>query len=244
MPLTIEPIAKVHSPFREKFGVPRQPGLVPAAEGWLEFLPEFASEEALRGIEEFSHLWLIFVFDQVLGEGWQATVRPPRLGGNIRQGVFATRSPYRPNHLGLSCVRNLGIERRRNLLGVRIGGLDLVDGTPVVDIKPYLLYTDAVLEASGGRFQSRPQPELQVVFTPDAEAQCLWQRRHHPDLKELITQVLQQDPRPAYQKTGADRAYGISLYDLNVRWQVDGKTIRVLEILANGRNGRQPGGKQ
>jgi len=238
MTLTIEAIARVHSPFREKFGVPRQPGLVPAAEGWLEFLPEFASEEALRGIEEFSHLWLIFVFDQVLGEGWQPTVRPPRLGGNIRQGVFATRSPYRPNPLGLSCVRNLGIEKRQTRLGLRIGGLDLVDGTPVVDIKPYLPYTDAILEARGGRFQSRPQPDFTVVFTPDAEAQCLWQRRRHPDLKELIIQVLQQDPRPAYQKNGHERSYGISLYDLNIRWQVEGETIRVLEILATGRNGQ------
>jgi len=230
-------IGRIHSPFREKFGTPRQPGLVRAAEGWLELFPEFASEDALRGLEEFSHLWLVFVFHQVLGEGWQPTVRPPRLGGNVRQGVFATRSPYRPNPIGLSCVENLGVEKRGRLLGLRVGGLDLVDDTPILDIKPYLPYTDALADARGGRFQNRPQTPLRIEFTPDAEAQCRWQKRYHPDLKELISQVLAQDPRPAYQKTEEGKPYGMTLYDLNIRWQVAGETVRVLEVLPIIRNG-------
>jgi len=226
----ISPIGFLKTPYREKFGVPRQPGLVSAAEGWLEFLPEFSDRKMLRGLEEFSHVWLIFIFHESLERGWQATVRPPRLGGNIRQGVFATRSPFRPNPLGLSRAELLGIEERNGRIGIRLGGIDLVDGTPIVDIKPYLPYVDAIPEATGGRFQNRPTAALEVDFTPEADAQLEWQLRHHPQLRELIVQVLQQDPRPGYQKTEAGRTYGVRLFELNIRWQIDAGIVRVLEI--------------
>lgn len=230
MKIEIDPIGVISTPYKEKFGVPRQPGLVTAAEGWLEFLPEFSHREMLRGLEEFSHVWLIFIFHEAMESGWQPTVRPPRLGGNIRQGVFATRSPFRPNPLGLSRAELLGIEERNGKTGLWLGGIDLVDGTPIVDIKPYLPYVDAIHDATGGRFQNRPVELLEVDFSPDAEAQVSWQLRYHPQLKELITQVLQQDPRPAYQKNEAGRIYGIRLFDLNVRWQADQGRARVIEI--------------
>ncbi|HKI51171.1 MAG TPA: tRNA (N6-threonylcarbamoyladenosine(37)-N6)-methyltransferase TrmO [Geothermobacteraceae bacterium] len=236
MGFTIDPIGVISTPYQEKFGVPRQPGLVTAAEGWLELLPEFSKREMLRGLEEFSHVWLLFIFHEAMEQGWQPTVRPPRLGGNIRQGVFATRSPFRPNPLGLSRAELLGIEERHGKLGLRLGGIDLVDATPIIDIKPYLPYVDAVPEATGGRFQNKPLAQLEVAFSPDAEAQVGWQKRQHPQLKELITQVLQQDPRPAYQKSEAKRIYGISLYNLNIRWQIEGETARVLEVLPDGKN--------
>jgi tRNA (adenine37-N6)-methyltransferase len=228
--LAIKPIGFISTPYKEKFGVPRQPGLVTAAHGWLEFLPEFSSREMLRGLEEFSHVWLIFIFHEALERGWQPTVRPPRLGGNIRQGVFATRSPFRPNPLGLSRAELLEVGERKGRTGLLLGGVDLVDGTPIVDIKPYLPYVDAIPEATGGRFQNRPVTPLEIKFSADAEAQVSWQHRHHPNFKELITQVLQQDPRPAYQKTEDGRIYGVRLFDLNIRWQVNDGIIRVLDI--------------
>lgn len=227
---SVDPIGVISTPYKEKFGVPRQPGLVTAAEGWLEFLPEFSKREMLRGLEEFSHVWLLFIFHEAMERGWQPTVRPPRLGGNIRQGVFATRSPFRPNPLGLSRAELLGIEERNGKVGIRLGGIDLVDGTPIVDIKPYLPYVDAISDATGGRFQNKPVTLLEVEFSPDAEAQVGWQKRQHPRLKELITQVLQQDPRPAYQKNEDGRVYGVRLYDLNIRWQTRQGRARVLEI--------------
>jgi len=228
--IEIRPLGLLESPYKEKFGVPRQPGLVTAAEGWLEFLPEFSNREMLRGLEEFSHVWLIFIFHEAMARGWQPTVRPPRLGGNIRQGVFATRSPFRPNPLGLSRAELLGMEERNGKTGLRLGGIDLVDGTPIVDIKPYLPYVDAIHDATGGRFQNKPVELLEVDFSPDAEAQISWQLRYHPRLKELITQVLQQDPRPAYQKSEDGRIYGVRLFDLNVRWQANRGRARVIEI--------------
>lgn len=230
MNYTIKPIGFIATPYQEKFGVPRQPGLVTAAEGWLELLDEFSSREMLRGLEEFSHLWLVFIFHEALDQGWQPTVRPPRLGGNIRQGVFASRSPFRPNPLGLSRAELLGVETRNGRLGIRLGGVDLVNGTPIVDIKPYLAYVDAIPEATGGRFQNKPLPLLEVDFTADAEAQVVWQLRHHPQLKTLISQILAQDPRPAYQKHDEGRVYGVRLFDLNVRWQVVRGRAKVLEI--------------
>jgi tRNA-Thr(GGU) m(6)t(6)A37 methyltransferase TsaA len=226
----IRPIGFISTPYKEKFGVPRQPGLVTAAQGWLELLPEFSNREMLRGLEEFSHVWLIFIFHEALERGWQPTVRPPRLGGNLRQGVFATRSPFRPNPLGLSRAELLEIDERKGRTGLLLGGVDLVDGTPIVDIKPYLPYVDAIPEATGGRFQNKPVAALEITFSPDAEAQITWQLRHHPLFKELITQVLQQDPRPAYQRAADGRTYGVRLFDLNIRWQVNNGIIRVLDI--------------
>lgn len=238
MSFQLEPIAVIHTPFREKFGTPRQPGLVPTAEGWLEFLPPFSCEEALQGLEQFSHLWLIALFHATAGSAWQPMVRPPRLGGNVRQGVFATRSPFRPNPLALSCCRLLGIERRDGKLGLRLEGVDLIDGTPILDLKPYVPYADCHPEARGGAFQEKPDSVLQVGFTSVAEAQLREQQERLPQLRALIIEVLQLDPRPAYQAEDPQRTYGVSLHDLNIRWQLVSGEARVIDIQPPGSSGQ------
>jgi tRNA-Thr(GGU) m(6)t(6)A37 methyltransferase TsaA len=226
----IEPIARVVSPFRQKFGIPRQAGLVPEARGWIELLPPYDQPAVVDGLEEFSHLWLTFVFHAVRGQGWRARVRPPRLGGNRARGVFATRSPYRPNHLGLSVVELLRVE---TVGGVRlqVAGLDLLDGTPVVDIRPYLPYADALPAARGGFADQPPQPRLRVTFTP-AVQQRLQARADGASLAELLRGVLALDPRPAYHdgRTDGARVYGLRLADLDVRFRVDDGVAEVLEL--------------
>lgn len=228
-PLVVAPIARVHSPYREKFGVPRQPGLVSAASGYLEMLPGYDLPEAFDGLQGFSHLWVIFGFHQCAGQ-WKARVRPPRLGGNREVGVFASRAPFRPNNLGLSVLRFEGLETET---GVRlaVSGLDLVDGTPVYDIKPYVPYSDSLPQARGGFADSSPELRLQVEFDP-AALQVL---RTQPDaghLRELIEQTLALDPRPAYrQGDSGERVYGMQLQDLDVRWRVEDGRVRVVQIV-------------
>lgn len=218
MPYRFEPIGIIHSCFKEKFGIPRQPGLAPAARATLELLPPCDREEALRGLEGFSHLWLIFVFHATAGQGWSPTVRPPRLGGNERVGVFATRSTFRPNPIGLSVVQLERIEREQGKLLLHLRGADLLDGTPVLDIKPYIPYADAIPTAAAERFAHSPNP-MQVHFSPEADAVCRREEQRLPGLRALIEQVVAQDPRPAYQDR-PERLYGMRLYDLDVRWQV------------------------
>ena len=220
----MRPIARIHSDFAGKFGVPRQSGLVEALEALVVFEQEYRDPAALRGLEGFSHVWLIWVFDRAAREGWSPTVRPPRLGGNARLGVFATRSPFRPNPIALSAVALAGIEKTREFGTVlRVRGADLMDGTPILDVKPYLPYADCRPEALGG-FAAVPAGEALAVECP-AE---LWERVP-ADRREALRAVLALDPRPRYQKD-PERVYGFGFAGLEVRFSVEGEALRVLEI--------------
>ena len=218
-------IARIHSDFAAKFGVPRQSGLVDALEANIIFEPEFRNPDALRGLDGFSHLWLLWIFDQAVRAQWSPTVRPPRLGGNTRLGVFATRSPFRPNPIALSAVALAGVELasdRGPILHVR--GADLVDGTPILDIKPYLPYADGLPHASGG-FASAPAGEsLSVDIPPDLL------ERVPPDRRDALRGVLALDPRPHYHED-PERVYGFGFAGLEVRFTVSGSLLTVREIL-------------
>lgn len=231
MKFTFQPIGVIHSCFPEKFGIPRQPGLVKAAHAKLELLPPYDRAEALEGLAAFSHLWLIFVFHASLKEAWKPTVRPPRLGGNKRVGVFASRSMFRPNPIGLSVVELDRIDTAARPPCLYLKGVDLLDGTPVLDIKPYLPYVDAIPTARGGYAASSPEPHLQVSFTAEAETQCASFAKAYPHLKSLISQVLALDPRPAYYDTEQARTeFGMRLQDFEVKWRVTGEHVSVLAI--------------
>lgn len=225
------PIGVVRSPYREKFAVPRQPGLVPAARGELHLIGQYNREEILRGLSGFSHLWLTFVFHQVMGENWSPTVRPPRLGGNRRLGVFATRSPYRPNPIGLSAVRLVNIGRRGQQWVLTLTGIDLVDGTPVLDIKPYIPYADAIADASGGFTEDLSMPPAKVEFSPESREQLACHSDAYPDLETLIRQVIGQHPQPGYQRSpAASRIYGMYLHRFNIRFRATDTGYQVVSI--------------
>jgi len=224
------PIGIIHSPFKEKFGIPRQPGLMPAAHARLELLPPYDRDEALRGLETFSHLWIIFVFHGVAREEWRPTVRPPRLGGNERVGVFATRSTHRPNPIGLSVVELGGIVRESGRLFLELRNVDLLDGTPVLDIKPYVSYADSIPDARCG-FAPEAPAVLPVYFSPTAEQRCAELAERYPHLQRFIGEMLRLDPRPSYQNA-TGRRYGVRIYDLNVVWHFDGMAFWVDEIEA------------
>ena len=218
-------MARIRSCFGEKFGAPRQPGLCPSAWGELVFEPDFRQAEALRGIEGFSHLWLIFGFHLTAGGGWHPTVRPPRLGGNERVGVFASRSTFRPNGLGLSLVKFDGLEKRPNDGTVlRLGGIDLVHGTPVYDVKPYLPYAESPVEAHGGFAHEEP-----VRLFVDVDSAKGFQNL--PLRSQLvIREALSLDPRPAAGSNEAGRIYGVGLCGIEVKFQVDENVCRVISI--------------
>ena len=221
----IRPIARYEGDLKEKFGAPRQAGVVPELEGRVVFEPAYRDPEALRGLEGFSHLWLIWQFSGNLREegDWSPTVRPPRLGGNVRMGVFATRSPFRPNALGLSCVRLLGIEKdpeRGTLL--RVGGADLMDGTPIFDVKPYVPYADAHPEALSG-FAPDAGETLEVLFLPGTEEKIPAEKR------AALRGVLAKDPRPRYQND-PERVYGLRFGERNVKFTVDGGVLTVRDV--------------
>lgn len=223
-PITMEPIAHIRTQFPDKFGIPRQSGMVDALRATVVFEPPYRKEEALRGLTEFSHIWLIWQFSRAVREGWSPTVRPPRLGGNERLGVFATRSPFRPNAIGLSCVRLLGIERSEKEGSVLlVAGADLLDGTPILDIKPYVPYADCKPEALEGFAQRIAGPALAVDFPPDLLA------RVPEDKRAALTGVLAQDPRPRYQHD-PERIYGLSFAGLEVRFRVEGTKLTVLSL--------------
>ncbi len=202
--------------------MPRQPQLVPASRGSIELLPPYARSEAVRELEQFSHIWLLFVFHAAKRGEWKPTVRPPRLGGNRRIGVFASRSPERANPIGMSVVKLEQIEIFRHGVTLHISNLDLIEGTPVLDIKPYLPYVDCIREARAGYAPAAPGKQLQVTYTARAQQQLQQYLQRYPELNQLIEQVLQSDPRPAYQVEGADsqRLFGIRLYELDVKWRV------------------------
>lgn len=221
----LKTIAHIRSDFPTKFGIPRQSGLVESLQATVVFLPAYRNADALRGLEGFSHIWLIWAFSEAVRDTWSPTVRPPRLGGNQRMGVFATRSPFRPNPIGLSCVRLEGVEQDSALGPIlRVTGADLMDGTPIFDIKPYLPYTDSQPGAVGGFAGQRPTAAL-AVDCPAALLERLPER-----LRPGLIDVLAQDPRPSYQRDPA-RVYGFSFGDFEIRFTVDGACLTVLEIL-------------
>ncbi|WP_020678247.1 tRNA (N6-threonylcarbamoyladenosine(37)-N6)-methyltransferase TrmO [Geopsychrobacter electrodiphilus] len=230
MEINLKPIGVIHSPYKEKFAVPRQAGLAPSVEAELELLSPYNQEEFFHGLEDFSHIWLIFLFHQNLGRNWHPTVRPPRLGGNKRVGVFASRSPFRPNPIGLSAVELIEIFHKNSGLVLRLRGADLVDGTPIIDIKPYLPYSDALSDAKGAFAKTEPVL-INVKFSPEAEIELQRLRPTHPQLRKTIIEMLAQDPRPAYRGKGIDtRSYGVRIYDLNLNWKMDGETALVSAI--------------
>lgn len=218
-------IARIHSDFKEKFGIPRQSGLVPQTRATIIFEPEYRNPDALRGIEGYSHLWLIWSFSKAERDTWSPTVRPPRLGGNTRVGVFATRSPFRPNPIGLSCVTLEDVQLHTPQGPVLVvGGADLLDGTPIYDIKPYLPYVDSHPDARGGFGSEKAEYALQVDFPSELE------RVIAPDKREALRGLLAGDPRPSYQND-PDRIYGVRYADYNVKFTVRDGVLHVTDIL-------------
>jgi tRNA-Thr(GGU) m(6)t(6)A37 methyltransferase TsaA len=226
-PWTFQAIGRIESCYKEKFAIPRQPGLAPSARAVLHMLPPFDQPDAVRGLEAFSHVWLLFAFHATAEQGWRPTVRPPKLGGNRRIGVFATRSTFRPNPIGMSVAK---LERIETHAGVQLHllGADLLDGTPILDIKPYLPYADAIAGASNGYADTGEQP-CPVRFTEGTESALQSFEIARPGLRALIEEVLAQDPRPGYADEQG-REYGMTLYDVNVRWQVVAGQALVLSL--------------
>jgi len=217
--MEMKPIARIRTPFPTKFGIPRQSGILDMLESRIVFEKEYRVKDALRGLEDFSHIWLLWVFSEAVREEWSPTVRPPRLGGNTRMGVFATRSPFRPNPIGLSCVKLLRIEENELV----VAGADLMDGTPILDIKPYLPFTDARPEASGGFAEPLREYALEVVFPEELLAKVPTQ--YQAPLKEILT----QDPRPAYQQD-PERVYGFPFADMEIRFTVREGVLTVVSV--------------
>ncbi|MFH1981279.1 MAG: tRNA (N6-threonylcarbamoyladenosine(37)-N6)-methyltransferase TrmO [Pseudomonadota bacterium] len=227
----LTPIGYMHSCFPEKFGTPRQPGLVTAASGTIALVPPYNVPEMVRGLEAYSHIWVIFQFHGCADRPWRPTVRPPRLGGNRRMGVLATRSTFRPNAIGMSAVRLAGIRCNAEGVFIAVTGIDIIDGTPVLDIKPYLPYSDCIAEAAAPQAPA-PPGEIPVTFSPPAAAAlAALETTGYPGLGSLLSTVLALDPRPAYH-AGRHRkkTYAMRIYDLNVRWEPAGEGIRVTSI--------------
>ena len=224
MEVTMQVIARMHSDFATKFGIPRQSGLVEELRSTIVFEPEFRNSDALRGIEDFSHLWIIWQFSEAVRQGWSPTVRPPRLGGNTRMGVFATRSPFRPNNMGLSSVKLLGVEQTMEFGTVlHVGGADLMDGTPIFDVKPYIPYSDCHADATGGFTDNAGDFLLEVDFPTELLKKL-------PVSKwEAAVGVLSHDPRPSYQKN-PDRVYGLTFAGFDIRFKVNDDKLTVVEV--------------
>ncbi|MCJ8319870.1 MAG: tRNA (N6-threonylcarbamoyladenosine(37)-N6)-methyltransferase TrmO [Colwellia sp.] len=238
--IKLDVIGSVVSPYQEKFAIPRQPGIVSAAKGQILLQGNANNIELVRGLEQFSHLWLIFIFHGSQSQGWKPLVRPPRLGGNKKLGVLATRSTFRPNPIGMSVVKLDDIRQEKLTDGRRqviidISGLDLLNGTPIVDIKPYVPYCDSIDDARAGFAQTQPSANLEISFNAYVEVELARQQPKYPELRELIEQVLKQDPRPAYkQNTFDEKIYGMSLYQFNIQWQMTSLTkIMVSNISMN-----------
>lgn len=222
--MEIREIARIHTDFSEKFGIPRQSGLVGELEAEIIFQPEYRNPEAFRGLEGYSHIWLIWEFSQSVREKWSPTVRPPRLGGDVRMGVFATRSPFRPNPIGLSCVRLDRIEwSRKNGPVLHVRGADLLDGTPIYDIKPFLPHVDNHPDAQGGFAEQFAEYGLAVQIPEE------WERRIPAEKRAAVRGVLEQDPRPSYQND-PERVYGMNFAGLNIRFRVTEGTLTVCGV--------------
>lgn len=217
-------IARMKSDFPTKFGIPRQSGLVNSLQSTIVFEPEFRNSDALRGLEDFSHLWIIWQFSEAVREDWSPTVRPPRLGGNTRMGVFATRSPFRPNAIGLSSVKLIGIEFTKDFgTVIHVAGADLMDGTPILDIKPYIPYGDCHTDAIGG-FTDTAKDFLLQVNCPKNLLEIVPHEK-----REALLELLSHDPRPSYQKD-SNRIYGLEFADYNIRFTVQKEALSVIEI--------------
>lgn len=217
-------IAHIRTDFTSKFGIPRQSGLVDELEATIIFEPEYRNPDALRGLEEYTHLWILWQFSECVDKEWTPTVRPPRLGGNKRMGVFATRSPFRPNPIGLSCVKLLGIEKTEKYgCVIRVSGADLLDGTPIYDIKPYLPYVDSHPEASNGFALDEKEGRLEVEISDELI------KIIPPEKQAALKAVLAQDPRPGYQNI-PDRIYGIEFAGFDIRFKVGSNLLTVIEI--------------
>lgn len=236
-PMNIEPIGFVTSCYKEKFGIPRQPGLVPLGTATLMLINEYNHPDMVRGLNSFSHVWLLFGFHATAKQGWKALVRPPRLGGNEKTGVFASRSMFRPNGMGLSVCKLESIDKKSASGAIRLNlsGIDILDNTPVFDIKPYIAYSDAVPNTSGSYASEKPMTNHTVIFTEMAKSQCTQeQEKNGTDYLKLITQILKQDPRPAFhqdnESSGSSRTYGMKLYDLNIKWRVEKQVVKVLSL--------------
>ena len=223
-PITMQIIARMKSDFPTKFGIPRQSGLVDALRSTIVFEPEYRNADALRGLEDFSHLWIIWQFSEAVREHWSPTVRPPRLGGNARLGVFSTRSPFRPNALGLSSVRILGLERTAECgTVIHVAGADLMDGTPILDIKPYIPYADCHADAKGGFADQAEDYLLQVEFPTELQNQI-------PEIKrQALLGILSHDPRPSYHQD-TERIYGLEFAGFNIRFQVQDDILTVVSV--------------
>ena len=224
----ITAIGIIRSCFTEKFGIPRQAGLVETSRAWITIFEPFNRPEFVKELDQFSHIWVQFLFHDTVLEGWKSTVRPPGLGGQKRVGVFASRSPHRPNHLGFSAVRLLDIRSNREETVLQVGGGDFLDGTPVIDIKPYIPYCDSIIDAAGG-YSGRMDVQPEVSFTKNAEAFCVeYERESGRNLRSLIIEVLANDPRPASQRYKRKK-FGVRLWDVNLRWSVNGDKFTVTE---------------
>lgn len=225
----IDPVGFIQSPYKEKFAVPRQPRLAPSATSRVKLVGDANSPEAVRAIEQFSHLWLLFLFDQNLDAGWRPTVRPPRLGGNERIGVFASRATFRPNGIGMSAVELKGVVQEGNQTYLELGSVDLVDNTPIIDIKPYIPYSDSIPDALGGFAEK--EPDILNVYLSIEAQKSLASHPQKSHIEAVIKEVLGQDPRPAYKKGKTDtKEYAVNLFDLNVKFIVDSNSITVTAI--------------
>ncbi len=228
--ISIVPIGVIHSCFSEKFGIPRQSGMVKSATAFLELLPPFNREEMVRGLDSFSHIWVHFLFHQTVKEGWKPMVRPPWLGGKKRVGVFASRSPHRPNHMGMSAVKLINIRKEKKTYILKLTGIDFLDQTPVLDIKPYVPYSDSVGTATNGytKCTENDRLEIEVVFSREASMFCAaYDRDTGRNIRLLIEELVRQDPRPASQKGSKDQ-FGMLLWDVNIRWRVMDSQFQVL----------------
>ena len=230
--LNLEPIGVIHSCFKEKFGIPRQPGLVEHSTATIELFPPFNREEMVRGLEGFSHIQVLFLFHRAVAEGWRPTVRPPRLGGRARVGVFACRSPHRPNHIGLSAVR-LGAVRTTGGVCLDVSGVDFLDETPVLDIKPYVPYSDSIQDASDGFTGTEDVGGGEggmIFFSAQAAAFCRnYEEKKSRPLHLLITEMLERDPRPRSQRERKTE-FGMLLWDVNIRWRMEEGSVVVERI--------------
>ena len=232
MQYTFETIGIVHSCYKDKFAIPRQARLVPAATASIELLAPYNNIEITKGLEDFSHLWLSFIFHKHVGKGWNTTVKPPRLDGKQRFGVFATRASFRPNPIGLSLVELDCIEQKKDKVFIHIKGADLMDQTPIIDIKPYVPYSDSIPDAKGGFTDQIKEQSLHITFSEKAEYDCRIAEQSYPDIKKFINQLLALDHRAYYYKK-IDKIYSTKVYDFDLKWRITGIDVQVISLNRN-----------
>ena len=229
--ISLTPIGKVNSPYKQKFVIPRQANLADAAIGIIELNKDFTDFDCLRGIDQFTHLWIVYFLHETASQGWAPTVQPPRLGGKKKVGVFSSRAAFRPNPIGISAVKYIEHFKKDRSIHIKISGMDLLDGTPVLDIKPYIPYADSIPTAGGGYASEKPKQVLIVEFSDSAEKKLSAFEAERENLRSLITQVLSLDPRPAWEINTLDqRQYGATIFDINIKFQIHGEAVLVTEL--------------